>query len=309
LRTDLGGVYFNAIAIVMASGCFLLTGWRVLLIFVAISEVEVLYQFLPFVRMDGYYVVTDLLGLPNLFAFVKPVVASMLGRRHSGQERLDILTRRTRAAIKAWVLLTIPILAIDVCLFAFLAPRLIPGLLRSAELFAVTGSANLGMGRDVGGLGDIIQVVLLVLPAVGFGLMMGMLGSRLVGQLGRHRPVRGVRPSTTPGATVAPAVAPLPVGVSASVRSPSVGLDGSFNGVRTLPTPPRIVKSMLGGPLAGNQPFKEDPDDAQLRALLRTISQWDWRTDSHAPFSHGQDHGQWRELAKKVGEAGALLAQ
>ena len=192
LRTDLGGVYFNAITIVLAAVAYAATGSRALLVFIVLSEIEVLYQFLPFVRMDGYYVVADLIGVPNLFAFVAPVIASVFRRHDPSRQRLQVLTKRTRIAIRTWVGLTVPILAFDVFLFVMLAPHFFPGMWHSAQLFEKSAAYNLGRGSVVAGLDNIVQLVFLAIPAVGFSLMVGMLGGRLLRWAGAPvvRPVR-----------------------------------------------------------------------------------------------------------------------
>jgi putative peptide zinc metalloprotease protein len=192
LRTDLGGVYFNAIAILVAAGAFLVTGSRTLLVFIVVSEIEMLYQFLPFVRMDGYYVVADLIGVPNLFAFVAPVFAALTGRPHPSRQRLNALTRRTRVAIRTWVGLTVPILAFDAFMFVLLAPHFFPGLWHSAQLFEKSAAFNLGRGDYIAAVDNGFQLLFLAIPAVGFALMAGTLGGRLFRRLGTPvmRPVR-----------------------------------------------------------------------------------------------------------------------
>ena len=81
LRTDLGGIYFNAVVIVLA-GAAASTGWPPLLALIALSHLEILQQLLPIVRFDGYYILGDLAGVPNLFGHVRPILRSFgPGRR------------------------------------------------------------------------------------------------------------------------------------------------------------------------------------------------------------------------------------
>jgi putative peptide zinc metalloprotease protein len=192
LRTDLGGVYFNGIAILVAAGAFFLTQSPALLVFIALTEVEVLYQFLPFIRMDGYYVVSDLIGVPNLFAFVGPVFAAMLRRPAVGTERLRSLTRGARVAIRTWVGLTVPILAFDLAMFVWLAPHFFPGMWRAAQLFEKSTAYNLSRGNVVPALDNIVQLVFLAVPAIGLVLMAGMVVGRALHRLGAPlaRPVK-----------------------------------------------------------------------------------------------------------------------
>src|SRR5438105_1268762 len=54
LRTDLGGVYFNVLFILGTLGIYLLTRFEVLIAVVLLLQFEMLHQFLPFLRLDGY---------------------------------------------------------------------------------------------------------------------------------------------------------------------------------------------------------------------------------------------------------------
>ena len=82
LRTDLGGVYFNAIFILLTAGAYFLTGFEPLLLIIPLQHLEILHQFLPFIRLDGYYIVSDLTGVPDMFARIKPALKSLCpGRR------------------------------------------------------------------------------------------------------------------------------------------------------------------------------------------------------------------------------------
>ena len=59
LRTDFGGVYFNALFMVAALGIYLLTHFEVLIAVIVLLQFEMIHQFLPFLRLDGYYVIAD----------------------------------------------------------------------------------------------------------------------------------------------------------------------------------------------------------------------------------------------------------
>src|SRR5919197_9767 len=66
LRTDLGGVYFNTIFILLTAAAYVATGFEPLLLVIPIQHAEILHQFLPFIRLDGYYIVSDLAGVPDM---------------------------------------------------------------------------------------------------------------------------------------------------------------------------------------------------------------------------------------------------
>ena len=62
LRTDLGGVYFNTIFMLVTAAVYFWTRYEPLLVVIALQNIEIVHQFLPFLRLDGYYVVADLTG-------------------------------------------------------------------------------------------------------------------------------------------------------------------------------------------------------------------------------------------------------
>ena len=64
LRTDLGGVYFNALFALGAASAYLATGYEPLLVLVVSQQILLLDQFIPWVRLDGYHIVSDLIGVP-----------------------------------------------------------------------------------------------------------------------------------------------------------------------------------------------------------------------------------------------------
>ena len=89
LRVDLGGLYFSAIFAVATAGLWLLTGQDALLLVIAVQLVQMVRQLVPFIRADGYHIVADLIGVPDLFAHIKPTLLGLLPTRwrRPGQHR------------------------------------------------------------------------------------------------------------------------------------------------------------------------------------------------------------------------------
>ena len=110
LRTDLGGIYFNVLFALTAAGAYFATGYKPLLIVVVSQQILMLDQFIPWLRLDGYHIVSDLIGVSDLFARIKPVIASLLPGRHPGP-RVTELKPWARAAVTTWVLTTVVVLA------------------------------------------------------------------------------------------------------------------------------------------------------------------------------------------------------
>ena len=68
IRGDLGGVYFNAVYAVALFPFYLATRSPLMFLVMTAMILEILYQMVPFVRSDGYWAVSDLAGVPDLFA-------------------------------------------------------------------------------------------------------------------------------------------------------------------------------------------------------------------------------------------------
>ena len=75
IRTDLGGVYFNAIFSAGLAAVYLATGYQPVLAAVLLVHVEMVQQLLPSLRFDGYFILADLIGVPDLFRRIGPVAA------------------------------------------------------------------------------------------------------------------------------------------------------------------------------------------------------------------------------------------
>lgn len=186
LRTDLGGIYFNVLFIVAIGAVYLATGQALFLVFILLAHIETLRQFLPFVRLDGFYILSDLAGVPNLFSFMGPALARatrLLGRgseRHAARGRaLDALTRRARILLVTWACVTAPILAVNIGMISIFLPRFAGAAWGSAGLqldalrqavgsFDLAGAATAGFG-----------LVFLVLPVAGMVYIASLIFRRI----------------------------------------------------------------------------------------------------------------------------------
>jgi putative peptide zinc metalloprotease protein len=162
LRCDLGGVYFNVLFILVLFGAFGLTGFTPLLVVAAAQHLAILQQFLPFVRLDGYYVVSDLAGVPDLFRRIRPVLASLVPGRGAGRAVSD-LKPYARTLVITWVLLTVPILAASVLYLGFRLPLVATGIAGSASSLA----AAMGSGRFGAAALDGLSLLALSIPVLG----------------------------------------------------------------------------------------------------------------------------------------------
>jgi putative peptide zinc metalloprotease protein len=109
LRTDLGGLYFNAIVAVAMVGIWWATQLDAILLIVATQLVMMVRQLIPIVRFDGYHVLADATGVPDLFQRIGPTLRSLLPWRWNDPEA-RMLKPAARAVITAWVLIVVPLL-------------------------------------------------------------------------------------------------------------------------------------------------------------------------------------------------------
>jgi putative peptide zinc metalloprotease protein len=162
LRCDLGGVYFNVLFILVLFVAFGLTGFRPLLVIAAAQHLAILHQCLPFVRLDGYYVVSDLAGVPDLFRRIRPVLSGVvLGR--SNERGMSDLRPHARTVVTAWVLLTVPLLAASLLYLVFHLPSMATSVASHAgALAAAIGGGNLSVAALNG-----LFLLVLAIPVIG----------------------------------------------------------------------------------------------------------------------------------------------
>jgi putative peptide zinc metalloprotease protein len=166
LRTDLGGLYFNAVFMLGLAGVYVATHAELLLLVIAFTHLEMLEQLLPFVRFDGYYILSDLVGVPDLFARVLPILKSALPRgRHD--PRVTGLRRRARILVTGWVACVLPLLAFSLGYMLLHLPAINRALWRSASWQAhLTAAAAVGHHYSIAAV-DAVGAALIALSLAG----------------------------------------------------------------------------------------------------------------------------------------------
>lgn len=158
LRTDLGGLYFNAIVAVGITGLWWGLKYDALLLVVATQIIQMVRQLTPIVRFDGYHVLADLTGVPDLYGRMKPTLLGMLPWRWR-DPRARELKWWARIVVTAWVIVVVPLLLGMITLAVLALPRLI-------------GSAWAGLNKQQDVLtaawadGDMVQAVARVLAMI-----------------------------------------------------------------------------------------------------------------------------------------------
>ncbi|TFE58594.1 hypothetical protein E3E14_00230 [Streptomyces sp. ICN441] len=178
IRTDLGGIYFNIVFVLGLALGYVLTGQPLFLAAIYLVHFEILEQLLPVVRLDGYYILGDLAGIPDLFGKIKPILRSMLPGRPLPPEVAG-LRRPARIMVTGWVVTMVPLIAAELGYVLWNLPRLLGTSLRSlAEQLAGTWSA-FAEGEITAGLVGVVGSFMLVCPLAGAAY----LAVRVVGRL------------------------------------------------------------------------------------------------------------------------------
>jgi putative peptide zinc metalloprotease protein len=181
LRTDLGGVYFNAIFILATAGAYFLTGFEPLLLIIPVQLIEMIHQFLPFIRLDGYYIVSDLTGVPDMFARIKPTLASVFLPWRKTSDRVTELKPWVRTAVTLYVLTVVPLLLFMFGMMVINAPRIFSTAYDSFFVQYHKVQHDFGGGSPLHGAIGIFQMIILVLPAIGIVATFWLLGKRMFG--------------------------------------------------------------------------------------------------------------------------------
>ncbi|MFD5544803.1 hypothetical protein ACFWIJ_45190, partial [Streptomyces sp. NPDC127079] len=90
LRTDLGGVYFNVVFMLAMAGAYFATGAQFFLATVYLGHFEIMEQLMPAVRLDGYYILGDLAGVPDLYGKIKPILLALVPGAKGDRARQEV---------------------------------------------------------------------------------------------------------------------------------------------------------------------------------------------------------------------------
>ncbi|MDQ4008159.1 MAG: hypothetical protein M3211_08725 [Actinomycetota bacterium] len=205
VRTDLGGLYFNAIVAVGIVGLWWTTRYDALLLVVVTQILQMVRQLAPLVRFDGYHVLADVTGVPDLFQHIKPTLLGLLPWRWGAPES-RVLKPWARAAVTTWVLLVVPLLLACLVLLVVALPRVLATAWASlGEQWAMLGSSWAeGDLLDAGA--RILSLVAIAFPVLAICYIVVRLVRQVVASVWRRtsgRPVQRTLAALTAGALVA----------------------------------------------------------------------------------------------------------
>ncbi|UKA53597.1 hypothetical protein LFT45_18040 [Arthrobacter sp. FW305-BF8] len=207
LRTDMGGLYFNAIVAIATMGVWWATGFDALLLVVLTQILQMVRQLLPLVRFDGYHILADATGVPDLFQRIRPTLHGLLPWRWGKPEpEAQALKPWARAIITVWVLVTVPLLLLSLVLMVVSFPRLLGTAWASLQHQQALLSGSLASGNVGDGAVRVLAIAAVVLPVLGVVYMLLRLARQLLTGLWtktRGRPLQRATALATAGAVAA----------------------------------------------------------------------------------------------------------
>ena len=196
LRTDLGGLYFNAIVALVTVGIWRASGYDALLLVVATQILQMIRQLTPLVRFDGYHVLADLTGVPDLFHRIKPTLLGVLPWRWGSAES-KILKPWARAVVTLWVAIVVPLLAFSLFTMIVAFPRLVGTAWAGVNKQRALLSAALGDGDFVESSTRVLAIIALAFPLLAIVLIVGRLVRRVTASAWSRTEGRPVRRTGT----------------------------------------------------------------------------------------------------------------
>jgi putative peptide zinc metalloprotease protein len=207
IRTDLGGLYFNAIVAVIIAAVWWVSGWDALLLVIVAQVIQMIRQLAPLVRFDGYHVLADVTGVPDLFSRIGPILGSFLPGRWN-DPRVAQLKWWVRLLVTAWVVVVVPLLLFCLLALIVVAPRLIGTAWESLGREWSRAGTHWSDGRLVDGAGAVLAMGVIALPVIAMAVVFGRIIVTILRSLWRRTSGRPLRRAGA-GALVLAAVAML----------------------------------------------------------------------------------------------------
>lgn len=164
LRVDLGGLYFNAVVAVITMGVWLLWHQDALLLLIALQVLQMVKQLSPIIRADGYHILSDATGVPDLFSHMGPTLRSLLPRHRNHP---SALSGWQRWLVTAWVLIVVPVL-LSLAIGAILVlPKLVTSAWESGRVLVLGIPHEVSHFQVIDILASIVRMLALALPVLG----------------------------------------------------------------------------------------------------------------------------------------------
>ncbi|HET9718957.1 MAG TPA: PqqD family protein [Solirubrobacteraceae bacterium] len=164
LRVDLAGLYFNALIADLTMAVWLVVRTDALLLLVALQVLQMVKQLSPVIRADGYHILSDATGVPDLFAHIGPTLRRLLPKhRHEP----SALNGRARAIVTIWVLIVVPVLLSLMIGAVLVLPRVATSAWDSGRAIALSMPSQVHSGQIINLLASAVELLALILPLLG----------------------------------------------------------------------------------------------------------------------------------------------
>jgi putative peptide zinc metalloprotease protein len=177
LRADMGGMYFNMIFGLTVAGLYALTGFEPLLLLIVLQTFAIVQQSLPLLRLDGFYIISDLTGVPDMLTRVKPVLRRLIPGREP-DPRVTELKPWVRRVVTAYICTVVPLIALLFVLMLIHAPRAFATGYDSLAVHYTRVGPDFSKGRTGQGILSVFEMLVLVLPLMGMLYTFGRVGKR-----------------------------------------------------------------------------------------------------------------------------------
>ncbi len=183
VRTDLGGFYFNLIFGTGLIALYFATGMDFLLLIVVFIMLEIVHQVLPFVRLDGYWALADLTGIPDFFSHIGPFLRTVLPLPFWKGRKLPPVKPWVKVVFGLYILVTIPLLFFILFMMLRSVPRVLATAWDSFGQQVDSFQAAQGSG-DILGMGAAgAQAILLLIPTFGLVYVVAKLLKQLLARI------------------------------------------------------------------------------------------------------------------------------
>lgn len=179
IRTDLGGLYFNAIVAVAIMGIWWATGFDALLLVVVTQILQMVRQLMPMVRFDGYHILADATGVPDLFQRIKPTLLALIPWRKADPQA-QLLKPWARAVVTIWVLVTVPLLVFSLVTMVLTLPRVVGTAWDNGGKQQAALAHSLATGDLTDAAVRVLALICIALPVAGILYILSRLGRQVV---------------------------------------------------------------------------------------------------------------------------------
>jgi putative peptide zinc metalloprotease protein len=177
LRADMGGMYFNCCFALLVAGLYVMTGFEALLLLVVIQTFAIVQQSLPLLRLDGFYIISDLTGVPDMLTRIKPVLRRLIPGREP-DPRVTELKPWVRRVVTGYVCIVVPVIALLFVVMLIHAPRAFATGYDSLAVHYSRVGPDLSHGRTGKAALNVFELLILLLPLMGMIYSTARVGKR-----------------------------------------------------------------------------------------------------------------------------------